>query len=211
MVGQGGNLEECIDGGEKGNQEDWEFFEECHGRDGAVRLELQDAENEVGDDEDYGRGDDLVKGILQETAEPTPEQPFKLRNDEKRDEHRTNEDADGAGEEAVSDDHDGDSLGRGEKNDHERIEEGAAEVGNARGIDTRLIVVDALHDHLKLCLIDARGEKLRFIGDEVVKAGANAGDGGAVVVDHRESEADGEEQGGEVVEVKGLSAAGCGE
>ena len=44
-----------------------------------------------------------------------------------------------------------------------------------------------------------------------VEARADAGDGGAVVVDHGEAEADGEQQAGEVVEVEGVLAAGGGE
>ena len=84
------------------------------------------------DDEDHGRCDHLVEGILQETPEPAPEKPLHLRNDEKWDENRAYENADGGGEEAVGDDHDGDSLGRGEKDDDERIEEGAEEVGDVR-------------------------------------------------------------------------------
>ena len=56
------------------------------------------------------------------------------------------------------------------------------------------IVVHALDDGLKLGLIDACGEKLRFIRNEIVKASAHAGDRIGVEVDHREAEADGEEQ-----------------
>ena len=46
-----------------------------------------------------------------------------------------------------------------------------------------------------------------------MEAGANAWDGSAVVVDHRESKADGEQEAGEIVEVEKVFASGgrqCG-
>jgi hypothetical protein len=63
---------------------------------------------------------------------------------------------------------------------------------------------------LKFSLVDLVGKELRFIGDEIVKAGANARDGIAVVVHHPKSETDGQEQAGEVIEVEGTFAARCG-
>ena len=50
-----------------------------------------------------------------------------------------------------------------------------------------------------------------FIRDEVMEADADAGDGRAVVIDHRKAKADGEKQAGKVIELEGRPAAGGGE
>src|SRR5437899_3153059 len=62
---------------------------------------------------------------------------------------------------------------------------------------------------LELRLVDLARQKLRFVGDEFVKAGSHTWNGRAVVVDHSESETDGEEEASEIVELKGLLAT-CG-
>ncbi len=68
----------------------------------------------------------------------------------------------------------------------------------------------ALNDGLKFSLVDLVGKELRFIGDEIVKAGANARDGIVEVVHHPKSETDGQDQAGEVIKVEGTLAARCG-
>src|SRR6202035_5946512 len=52
---------------------------------------------------------------------------------------------------------------------------------------------------------------LCFIRDEVMETDADAGDGRAVVIDHRKTKADGEKQAGKVIELEGRPAAGGGE
>ena len=66
-------------------------------------------------------------------------------------------------------------------------------------------------DRLQLGLVDLVGQKLRFIGNEVVEAGSHARNGRAVVIDHRKAKADGQQKAREVVEVEGMLAASCGE
>ena len=48
--------------------------------------EAERAEHKVPDDVHHRCRDDLVEGVLQETAEPSPKEPFHLRNDEERNE-----------------------------------------------------------------------------------------------------------------------------
>ena len=72
-----------------------------------------------------------------------------------------------------------------------------------------LEIATALDDNLQLSFRDSVGEELRFIRDEIVKARADAGDRSAVVIDHREAKADGEQEAREVVEVEIVPAA-CG-
>src|SRR6266481_1045135 len=62
---------------------------------------------------------------------------------------------------------------------------------------------------LKLRLVDLARQKLRFIGNEVVEACSHARNRCAVVIDHSESETDGEEEAREIVELKGLLTT-CG-
>ena len=92
-------------------------------RDGSVRLKVQGAENEIGDDEDDGCGDDLVEGILDEGLQPTPEEPFELWHDEKRNEDWPHQDTDGGSDKAEGDDNDGDGLGGGEQDDDDGIDD----------------------------------------------------------------------------------------
>ena len=61
---------------------------------------------------------------------------------------------------------------------------------------------------LELRLIDLPRQKLCFIGDQVMKAGSDAGNGCAVVIDHRKAKADGQQQACEIVELERVLAAG---
>src|SRR5260370_30416560 len=78
-------------------------------------------------------------------------------------------------------------------------------------IHAGLKVRDMRDDIVKLRLGDAARQKLGFIGDEIVEAGSHAGNRRVVVVDHGEAKTDGEQEACEVVELKGLLAACCGQ
>ena len=73
---------------------------ELQSRNCSVRLKIERAENEVGNDEDDGCGDDLIEGVLDERLEPTPEEPFELWDDEEWNEDWADQDTDGGGDKA---------------------------------------------------------------------------------------------------------------
>ena len=66
------------------------------------------------------------------------------------------------------------------------------------------------NNRLELGLVDLARQKLGLVGDEVVEAGSNARNGRVVVVDHREAEADGQQQARKIIEMERMLAAGGG-
>src|SRR6267378_8134325 len=88
VIREGGYFQKRIDGGQEGDKEDGEGFQELDGRNSALRLKVHDSKNEVCDDIDNGRSDDLVERVLNEAPQPTPEQPLQFRNDKKRNKDR---------------------------------------------------------------------------------------------------------------------------
>src|SRR5437763_3373484 len=60
-------------------------------------MRVNKMHQQIAQDEDISVGDYRVKGILDERFEPSPKKPFQSRNDEERDENRTEQDSDGRG------------------------------------------------------------------------------------------------------------------
>ena len=104
----------------------------CRVENGPVRLKVEGAKNEVGNDKDDGCGDDLVEGVLDERLQPSPEEPFELRNDEERNENGAHQDTDGGSDEPESDYDNEDSLRGGEQNDDNGIDDGSGENRQSR-------------------------------------------------------------------------------
>src|SRR6202022_433621 len=69
----------------------------------------------------------------------------------------------------------------------------------------------AVDDGLQFRLVDAIGQELRLVGDEVMEAGTDTGNRRAVVIDHSESKGDGQKQTREIVKMEGVLAARGGE
>src|SRR5208283_5190728 len=84
VVGQGGDFQKDVNGGQEGDEEDRKPGNELHGRERARGRQAERSEHEICDDEHHSGGDDLVEGVLQETTEPAPEEPLELGNNEER-------------------------------------------------------------------------------------------------------------------------------
>src|SRR5258708_2659826 len=125
MIGEGRDFQERVDGREKGNKEDWKPGEELDGGKSARRREAQSAEDEIPDHVHYSRGDNLVEGILDKAAKPTPEEPLHFWNDEERNKDRANEDTDGGSDKAVGDNDQRVGLAGRKQNDHDSINRSA--------------------------------------------------------------------------------------
>ena len=202
VVGQRGHLEQGVDRGEKCNEEDRKPGDELHGGESARGREAQRAEHQVSNDEDHGRGDDLVEGVLDEAAEPAPEEPLHFRNDKEWDKDRPHQDADRRGNESIGDDHNRHGLGGGEQDRHDDVDGGSENVSPRRRVHAGLEVRYLRNNCLQLGLIDLAGQELRFVGDEIVEADTNTGNRRVVVVDHRKTKADGQQQAREIVEME---------
>jgi len=61
---------------------------------------VDDPVGELAHDVENGSGDDLIEGVLDESLEPTPEEPIELGNDKERDKHGTKKDANGRRDDA---------------------------------------------------------------------------------------------------------------
>ena len=122
VVGKGGDFQEDVDRREKRNEEDGKPGDELDGRKRAGGREIERAENEISDDKHDGCGDDLVEGILDEAAEPAPEEPFQLRNDEEWNEDGTDQHAHRGGDESVGDDNNRDGLRGGEQDGDDDVD-----------------------------------------------------------------------------------------
>src|SRR6202050_544156 len=210
VIGERWDFQEDIDRSEKRNEEDGKPGNELRGRKRARRGKAESAKHEVSDDIHHGCGDDLVEGILDEAAEPAPEKPLHLWNDKKWNEDRSHQHANSGGNEPVGDDHNRYGLSRGEQDGHDDVDRGSENVSPSWGIHAGFEVGNLRDYCLELRLIDLSREKLGFIGDEVVETDSNAGDGRAVVIDHREAQADGQKQARKMIELEGRSAAGGG-
>src|SRR5208282_4351972 len=114
-------------------------------------------------------------------------------------------------DEPVGDDHNRYGLRCGEQYGHGDVDRGSENVSPSWRIHAGFEVGN-LRDHcLELRLIDLRREKLCFIRDEVMEADADAGDGRAVIIDHREAKADGQKQARKMIELERGPARGRGE
>src|SRR5208282_2777517 len=156
-------------------------------------------------------GDDLVEGILDEAAEPAPEEPLHLWNDKKWDEDWSHQHAYSGGNEPVGDDHNCYGLSRGEQDGHDDVDRGSENVSPSGGIHAGFEVGNLRNYCLELRLIDLSREKLGLVGDKVVEASSNAGNRRAVVIDHRETKADGQKQARKMIELERRPARGRGE
>src|SRR5271156_6312658 len=121
MVRKGRDFQQDVDRREKRNKEDGKPADELGGGECARGRETEGAQNQVSDDIHDGCGDDLVEGILNETAEPTPEEPLHLRNDKKGDEDRPDQNTNRRGDESVGDDHNRYGLSSGEQDRHDDV------------------------------------------------------------------------------------------
>ena len=121
------------------------------------RKGVQEIDQEAAEHENKGLRDDLVEGVLQETPEPAPENPFELGHDEEGNKDRAEKNTDGGGDEAVGDHHDGHGLRGGEQEEDHGVENRAEKIGDAGGVHTRLEVVDVFDYRLQLGLIDLIG------------------------------------------------------
>ncbi len=78
MIGEGGYLEQDIDGSEKRNEEDREPGKKLDGGESASRRKTEGSDDEVPDDEDDRSGDHLVEGVLEEAAEASPRRAIRV-------------------------------------------------------------------------------------------------------------------------------------
>ena len=85
--------------------------------------------------------------------------------------------------------------------------ESSQKVGHTRGAHADFEVGNPLFDSLQFGLIDLVCEEFGFVCNEVVKTGPDARNRIAVIVDHPESEADGQKETGKMVEMEKVSAA----
>src|SRR5579872_3251805 len=80
VVGKSGNLQKGINGRQERDEEDGKEFQKLCRRDCSVRLEIHRSEDEIRNYEYDRCRDDLIEGVLDESLEPSPEDPFKLWN-----------------------------------------------------------------------------------------------------------------------------------
>src|SRR5437762_8112025 len=177
VIGEGGYFQKRIDGGQEGNKEDGEGFQELDGRNSALRLKVHDSKNEVCDYIHHGRRDDLIESVLNETAQPTPEQPLQFRDDKKRNENRPDQNANGGSDKSESDYNDSDGLGCSEQNDDDHIDDSSKHIRKTRRIHPNFEVGDALLHRSKFGLINLVGQELGLIGNEIVETGAHTWNG----------------------------------
>ena len=113
---------------------------ELDGRKGARGRQGERAEHKVSDDIHDGCGDDLVESVLKEAAEPSPEQPFHFRNDEKRNEDGSNQHANRGRDEPIGDDDNRDGLSGGKQNGHDDVDGSSEEISPAGRVHARFKV-----------------------------------------------------------------------
>src|SRR4029077_19547569 len=184
VIGEGGYFQKRVNSGQEGDKEDGEGFQELDGRNSALRLKVHDSKNEVCDYVHNGRGDDLIESVLNETAQPAPEQPLQFRDDKERNENRPDQDANGGSDKSEGDYNDSDGLGCSEQNDDDHIDDSSKDICKAWRIHPNLKIGDPLFHCLEFCLIDFIGEELRLVGNEIVETGAHTRNWSAVVIHH---------------------------
>jgi type IV secretion system protein TrbI len=98
-------------------------------------------------------------------------------------------------------------LRRCEQEAHDNVNGGSEKIAPSGGVHTRLEVRHLRDDRLQLGLVDPARQELGLVCNEVMKAGPDAGYRGAVVTDHRKTEADGQQQARKVIEFERMPAA----
>src|SRR5258708_36633408 len=89
VVGEGRNFEQCVNGSEKRNKEDWKPCDKLYGRESARRRQAEGTQHQVSEDKNNGRGDALADRILNRTAGPHPEDRIQHPNAEEPHDHGT--------------------------------------------------------------------------------------------------------------------------
>src|SRR5580700_11156931 len=100
MVRKGRDFQQNINRCKERNEEHRKPPNKLGGGERARGWEAKRAKHEVSDDIYHRRGDDLVEGILNETAKPAPKEPFHLGNNKKGNEDWANQHANRSGDEA---------------------------------------------------------------------------------------------------------------
>src|ERR1700735_2652037 len=211
LVRERRNFQKNVDGGKKRYEQHGKPADELCGRNSARRREAECPQHEIPDHVHDGSSNDLVEGVLDKTAKPTPEKPLHPGDDKKWNEDRSHQHANSRGDKSVSDHHNRDRLSCCEENCDDDINGRAENISPGRRIHAGLKVRNLADNVLKLGLIDLARQKLRLVGHEIVEARADAWKGSAVVVDHREAKTDGEQQARKMIELERRPSAGRGE
>src|SRR5581483_3002681 len=165
-------------------------------------------DDEIAHHEHRCGGNDLVERVLHEAFEPTPEEPFEFRDDEKRYEDGPYENADCLCDEAIGGDDDG--YGFPKRQDHEvnDVSDVAGKIGQPRGLNLPLVLIYGVGCVLQLGACEEITEVRSLVNDEVVEAATESGNRSGVVLRHGKAESDHHDQSSEVAELEPSAAIG---
>src|SRR5712692_3929272 len=85
------NFDNRVDRRQVRDHQNRRYADQVSGRNKSSNLRVDDAERELADDVEHTRSDHLIERVLNESLQPTPEEPVELGNNEEWNKHRPQE------------------------------------------------------------------------------------------------------------------------
>src|SRR6266581_7201848 len=210
VAGEDRDFDNGVDRREVRDYQHRRYANQVSGRNESGDLRVDDAERELADDVENTRGDHLIEGVLNKSLQPTPKEPVELGNDKEWNKHRSQENAKRRGHNAEGHNDERQSLGDNRPKPQQGIQEGGDWLCNSRRFEIAQHILRVVCNSLRVSLADLIREAGRFIGDEMMKVAPKSRDGRVIVVHHRESKADHENQRYKVGEMKAAASLAGG-
>src|ERR1700730_8053369 len=150
-----------------------------------------------------------IERVLQERLEPSPEQPLHFRNNEKWDEDWPKQYRNGRGDVAEGDHEEH----RGFEDDNHRHDQNEVEdsddvKGDDRDLEREINAIQAREHIAHDSVVELIGNSQAFVGDQVMKAYAEAWNRMRVIGDHGKTESNREQELGEVIQTEPWTSTG---
>ncbi len=174
-------------------------------------MRVHEMDQQVAEHKQIGIGDDLVEGVLQKRLEPSPEQPFHLRDDKKRNKDRPQQDADTCCDVAERNNKEDGGFGQQNGNDkHGKVDDLDDAEGQNRHLQREVDCVEPLPDFVGHRVVQAIRQREPLVGDQMVEADADTRQWPRVVRNHCEAKGDRHEQLCKVIELESAATSGGG-
>src|SRR6266704_6677284 len=130
------------------------YTNQVRGRNESGNLCVNDAEGELAEDVEHTRSDHLIERILNESFEPTPEEPVELGNDKEWNKHRPEEDTKSRGHNAEGHNDERQGLRDNRPEPEQGIEKGRNRLGDSGRFEIAQHILRVVRDPLRVSLAD---------------------------------------------------------
>src|SRR6266478_1939771 len=157
------NFDNGVDRRQVRDHQNRRYANQVSGRNEPGNLRVDDAERELADDVEHPCGNHLIEGILNESLEPTPEEPVELRNNEEWNKHRSQKNTKRRGHHAEGHNDKRQGLRHNRPKPQQGIEERGDWLCNSRRFEIAQHILGVVRDALRVSLADLIRQVRRFI------------------------------------------------